>query len=191
MTLEDFWAYDDGTDTCYELENGELIAMSPESDLNQRIASFLFAYFLQLGISSQHLRPKLEVIVLGARATIRIPDLTVLTDEGLTALAGATQATVTMDMPPLRLVVEVVSPGKKNVDRDYRYKRSQYQARGIEHYWIVDPNAQKVTIFHLVEGLYEETVFRGEDAIASPFLTEVSVETPPTAATFLSAGDHA
>ena len=191
MTLEDFWAYDDGTDTCYELENGELIAMSPESDLNQRIASFLFAYFLQLGIPYPHLRPKLEVIVMGARATVRIPDLTVLTDEGLTALAGATQATVTMDMPPPRLVVEVVSPGKKNADRDYRYKRSQYQARGIEHYWIVDPITQKVTIFHLVEGLYEETVMKGDEVIASPFLTELGVDTPLTAAQILSAGDHA
>lgn len=191
MTLEDFWAYDDGTDTCYELENGELIAMSPESDLNQRIASFLFAYFLQSGIPFQHLRPKLEVIVMGSRATIRIPDLSVLTDEGGTALAGATQATVTMDMPPPRLVVEVVSPGKKNADRDYRYKRSQYQARGIEHYWIVDPIAQKVTIFHIVEGLYEETVVKGEEAIASPLLTELGINVPLTAAQLLSAGAHA
>lgn len=189
MTLEDFWAYDDGTDTCYELENGALITMSPESDLNQRIASFLFAYFLQLGIPYHHLRPKLEVIVMGSRATVRIPDLTVLADEGLTALAGATQATVTMDMPPPRLVVEVVSPGKKNADRDYRYKRSQYQAREIEHYWIVDPIAQKVTIFHLVDGLYEEAVFKGDDAVASPFLAEIAAEMTLTAAQILSAGD--
>jgi Uma2 family endonuclease len=52
-------------------------------------------------------------------------------------------------MPPPRLVVEVVSPGKTNIDRDYRYKRSQYQARGIAEYWIVDPITQRVTVLTL------------------------------------------
>lgn len=35
MTLEDYLNYDDGTDTRYELVNGELIAMPPESTLNK------------------------------------------------------------------------------------------------------------------------------------------------------------
>ena len=50
MTFEDFLNYDDGTDTLYELENGELIPVSSESDINQRIAVFLLIYFSQLGI---------------------------------------------------------------------------------------------------------------------------------------------
>ena len=52
MTFEEFLNYDDGTDALYELENGNLIAMPSESDLNQRIASFLFAVLLRLGIPS-------------------------------------------------------------------------------------------------------------------------------------------
>jgi Uma2 family endonuclease len=31
-------------------------------------------------------------------------------------------------------VVEVVSPEKEGMDRDYRYKRSEYAARGIDEY---------------------------------------------------------
>lgn len=80
-----------------------------------------------------------------------------------------------MDMPPPQLVVEVVSPGKKNRDRDYRYKRSQYQARGISEYWIVDPIEEKVTVFNLVEGLYEETAFKENEAIASPILLQLNL----------------
>jgi Uma2 family endonuclease len=52
MTFEEFLNYDDGTDALYELENGKLITMPSESDLNQRIASFLFTVLLRLGIPS-------------------------------------------------------------------------------------------------------------------------------------------
>ncbi|MEM8503145.1 MAG: Uma2 family endonuclease [Cyanobacteria bacterium P01_D01_bin.1] len=185
MSLEDFLSFDDGTDTLYELENGELLAMAPESELNQRIASFLFAYFLQAGISFECLRMRTELAVSGARATVRVPDFMVLSDELVAALEGATRATVTLEMPPPRLVVEVVSPGKKNSDRDYRYKKSQYEARGIEEYWIVDPIAQKVTVFSLMEGLYEARVFEGDAGIESLLLSVLKVEELLTAAQVL------
>ena len=143
MSLADFFAYDDGTNALYELENGELLVMPPESKLNRRIATFLLAYFVQVGILPQYLTMKTEV-VSGARATVRLPDLMVLSEELATVLEGATRPTVTLEMPPPRLVVEVVLPGKEAIDRDYRYKRSQYEARGIAEYWIVDPMAQRV-----------------------------------------------
>ncbi len=55
MTFEEFLNYDDGRDTLYELENGKLITMPSESDINQRIAMFLLIYFSQLGIPSYHI----------------------------------------------------------------------------------------------------------------------------------------
>ncbi|MEB3269083.1 MAG: Uma2 family endonuclease [Leptolyngbya sp.] len=70
-------------------------------------------------------------------------------------------------------------------DRDYRYKRSQYQARGIAEYWIVDPITQRVTVLPLVEGLYEEAVFEGDIAIDSPLLEELLDSGMPTAAQVL------
>jgi Uma2 family endonuclease len=45
MTFEDFLAYEEGTDSLYELENGELIPIYAESDINQRIAIFLLTCF--------------------------------------------------------------------------------------------------------------------------------------------------
>ncbi len=79
-------------------------------------------------------------------------------------------------MPPPLLVVEVVSPNQEK--RDYRYKRTEYAARGIAEYWIVDPLAeplqgriaQKVTVLEWVEGLYEEQVFAGDNKIESSVL---------------------
>lgn len=168
MTLAEFLNYDDGTDTLYELENGELIPVPSESDLNQRIASFLFAIFLMLGIPSYRIRIGIEVAVSGASVSVRVPDLVILSEDLAVALEGASRSMVLMDMPPPLLVVEVVSPNQEK--RDYRYKRTEYAARGIAEYWIVDPILQKVTVLEWVEGLYEEKVYSGEMAIVSPVL---------------------
>lgn len=69
------------------------------------------------------------------------------------------------------LVVEIVSSGKENEDRDYRYKRSEYGARGIAEYWIVDPEHPQVVVLTLVDGLYEEAIFRDDRLISQLFST--------------------
>jgi Uma2 family endonuclease len=176
MTLEEYLAYDDGTDNLYELERGELILMPFESEINRRISMFLVAYLLQRGIPSYRLTMKTEVAVSGSRVSVRVPDLLLLSEELATEMAGATRSIVLMDMPPPDLAVEVVSPKQEN--RDYRYKRSEYAARGISEYWIVDPIQAKVTVLEWVEGLYEEQVYTGESLIVSPLLgaLDLSVE---------------
>ena len=173
MTFEEFLNYDDGMDTLYELENGELIPVSSESDINQRIAMFLVAYFLMRGIPSYRIRMKAEVAVNSGQVGVRVPDLVVYSEELVIAMAGASRSLVFMDMPPPLLVVEVVSPNQAS--RDYRYKRSEYAARGIAEYWIVDPIAQKVTVFEWVEGFYEEKIYGGDQAIASPIFSNLEL----------------
>jgi Uma2 family endonuclease len=168
MTLEEFLAYDDGTDYLYELEQGELIQMPFESEINRRIAMFLAIYFSQQGIPSYRLTMKTEIAVSGTRVSVRVPDLVVLSEELATELEGASRSIVLMDMAPPSLIVEVVSPNQQK--RDYRYKRSEYAARGISEYWIVDPIDSKVTVLEWVEGLYEERVYVGDNAIVSPIL---------------------
>ena len=173
MTFEEFLNYDDGTDYLYELENGELIFMPSESELNQRIAIFLLIYFSQLGIPYYRLRMKTEIAVNSRMVGVRVPDLVVFSEELAQVMQNATRSLILMDMPPPLLVVEVVSPNQEK--RDYRYKRSEYAARGINEYWIVDPMAQKVTVLEWVEGLYEEQVFTGDEVICSPLFAEVKL----------------
>ncbi len=185
MTLAEFLAFYPEEDIRYELENGKLLEMPPEKNLNQRIASFLFAYFLQMGIRPGCLRIGLEVAVTGSKESVRIPDLVVLSEAADLALENARRSTIMPDMPPPELVVEVVSPGKENISRDYRYKRAQYQAREINEYWIVDPMANKVTILTLNEGLYDEAVFSGADVLVSPLLQESQLGNKVTAAQVL------
>ncbi len=87
-------------------------------------------------------------------------------------------------MPSPAMVVEVVSPGKVNEDRDYRYKRSEYAAPGIPEYWIIDGDRAKITLLTLLDGLYEETVFQDTDIIRSVTFPLLNL----TAAQVLAAG---
>ena len=183
LTLEEYLAYDDGTDTKYELVDGELVQMPPESDKNNLISLYLLSEFLKF-VPIQLIRHKdTEIVVTGNRTRVRLPDLMILTEELFVAIGGG-RATITQDMPSPALVVEVVSPGKVNEDRDYRYKRSEYAARGIPEYWIIDPGKEQVTLLTLIDGLYEETVFQGNSRIASATFPNLKL----TAAQVLAAG---
>ena len=65
------------------------------------------------------------------------------------------------------LVIEIVSPGTINRNRDYRYKHTEYAARGIAEYWIIDPENQQITVCQWVEGKYEDMIFKGNNPISS------------------------
>lgn len=184
LTLEEYLKYDDRPDSQYELVAGELVAITPESPKNVQISLFLLVNFLKF-VPLNRLSNKVEIVVAGSGATTRIPDLVVLTDELATVLEGAKRSTITLDMPPPALVVEVVSPGKANEDQDYRYKRSEYAARGIAEYWIVDPQTNAVIVLILIDGFYEETRFVGNSAIASTIFPELQL----TAEQILNAGE--
>lgn len=183
LTLKEYLAYDDGTETRYELVDGELVEMPPETKRNNLIAIYLLSKFLTLVSLDLICHKDTEIVVTGNRTRVRLPDLMILTEE-LRAAIGGKRATITPDMPPPALVVEVVSPGKANEDRNYRYKRSEYAARGIAEYWIVDPGNARVTVLTLVEGLYEESVFQGSERITSTTFPDLEM----TVAQVLEAG---
>jgi len=184
FTLEEYLAYDDGTDTQYELVDGELIEMPPEADKNNLIATYLVSEFFKL-IPFYLIRHKCtEIVVTGNRPCVRLPDLIILTEELFAAIRYGKRGTITQDMPSPALVVEVVSPGKVNQDRDYRYKRTEYAAREIPEYWIIDPVQEKVTVLTLVDGIYEESVFQEDNSITSASFPQLKL----TALQVLAAG---
>jgi len=175
MTMEDYFAFDDGTDSRYELVDGVLVEMPPESPENCKLAKLLMLELAKhISIVLINLKD-MQVVVSGRRAKVRLPDLTVLSEEGYAALAGKRRNTITFDMPPPVLVIEVVSPGQESRDRDYRYKRTEYAARGIPEYWIIDPELQQVTLCLWVNGQYEDTVYAGDAPIQSTVVPEFTL----------------
>ena len=175
MTMDEYLAHDEGTDTRYELVNGELVEMPVESQMNALIARFLLLELLKHFSMEMLAYKDTEIEVAGRRAKSRLPDLMVHSEESHAALVGAKRAILLRDMPPPALVIEVVSPGQENRDRDYRHKRTEYAARGIEEYWIIDPETQQITVCLWVNGQYEDTVYTGETQLKSTIVSEFNL----------------
>ena len=166
QSFAEYLAYDDGTDKLYELFNGELVEVPPESGTNVQIATFLLIQFASL-IGYRRVRGHGLELEVNGEPRNRYPDLTILREEHIEQLAKRNTVRLTMS-PPL-LVIEVVSPGELQRNRDYIAKRVQYQNCGIPEYWIINPNIQTVLILSLSESNYREVgSFSGESQLLSP-----------------------
>ncbi|MBD1844479.1 Uma2 family endonuclease [Cyanobacteria bacterium FACHB-63] len=170
----------------YELVNGEIIELPPESDPNVEIAGFLSSVLLQF-VPHYLIRRGTEIFVSSRTVTSRYPDLVILSEEGRAAIKGARRSTITPEMPPPRLVIEVVSPGEPgsdNYNRDYVDKPREYAARGIPEYWIVDPERSVVLVLTLQDDRYQTKEFGNGDRLVSPTFPNLQL----TAAQILEAG---
>jgi Uma2 family endonuclease len=94
--------------------------------------------------------------------------------------------TITLDMLPPVMAIEVVSPDKKQRDRDYINELAQYEAIAINTYWIIDPQPQKITVFHLERLGYQKLgEFRAHDLVPCPSFPSLAL----TATQILNAGE--
>jgi Uma2 family endonuclease len=181
-SFDDYLAYDDGTENFYELFNGELIQVPPESGYNTSVAFFLS---IQLAALVGHLRVRLHGLELEVRGEPknRYPDLTVIQPEHIELLAK--RNTIRLTMPPPLLVVEVVSPGELQWERDYVAKRAQYEDLGIPEYWILNPQDQTILVLAQGgQGFETLGAFAGDRPLESAQLAELNL----TAAQLFAAG---
>ncbi len=188
LTFADYLALDNsGLERRAELIDGVLTELPPETWLNNDIAMFLFLKLVETGIPFQQVKVhgcELQTPILeSGDAANRYPDLVVV-DEVHRAKPNQ-RMTITLDMPPPRLVVEVVSSGKTNRDRDYLRKRAQYAAIGIPEYLIVDPQAKVVILLVLVADGYQEAgQYQGRQHVHLPTFPNLDL----TAEQILTAG---
>lgn len=181
-SFEDYLTYDDGSDRLYELFNGELIEVPPESGYNTSLAFFLSIQFAAI-VGHLRVRPHgLELEVRGEPKN-RYPDLTIIRPEHIQLLTS--RNTIRLSMPPPLLVVEVVSPGDLQWERDYVAKRAQYEDLGIPEYWIINPQDQTVLVLEQNgQGYNPLDTITAEQPITSPQFPELNL----TAAQLFAAG---
>ncbi|MFO0891623.1 MAG: Uma2 family endonuclease [Isosphaeraceae bacterium] len=147
----------------YELINGVLI-VSPIPSLSERDPND------QLGYS---LRSYGETHPNGAALDLTVAEQTVETKQqrrradrviwaGLGRLPGETEAPT--------IVVEFVSAGKVNLERDYVSKRAEYREIGVKEYWIVDRFAKALMVHRFAEGQDQTLVIPATGTYETPLL---------------------
>ncbi len=178
FSLEEYLQYDDGTDTTYELVNGELLPMTLGKGQHGEIADFIHISLRQeiKRLGWEWVSKQMVVGIQSPRGdrwdTIRIPDVVVLPLVQWREIQDR-EAIIRLHEPPPLLVVEVVSDSTKVVD--YRTKRAEYSVIEIPEYWIVDPLSAKITVLTLADGWYDATELTVTDFICSPSFPDLKL----------------
>jgi Uma2 family endonuclease len=144
----------------YELVRGELLVTPSPSPIHQRICTRLWAqlahYFHERAIGEVFHAP-LDVIL--TKHDVFEPDLLVVSDPSHISKRG-------IEKPPL-LAVEILSPATRKVDRGVKFQR--YAELGVRHYWIVDPDGQRLQCFRLASGAFAPLIeAKGNATLAHP-----------------------
>lgn len=177
MTFEEFldWYSEDGN--CYELMGGEVILVRPRGE-HEEVTSLLTRK-LDREIERLDLPwfiPRTCCVKPGGNWDGYVPDLVVLDRVQLRSEPLWEKASTITGGQSARLVVEVAST---NWQDDYE----DYELLGIPEYWIVDyralgigsPKQPTVSVYTLVNGMYEAQKFRGEKAIISSIFPELDL----------------
>lgn len=151
-----------------EFTDGVVEVLPMPTDKHQSILGFLYLAFLSaVGSSSGkvHFAPLRLRIRPGK---YREPDLLLL-------LSAADSRRQNRFWLGADLALEVV--GEDKPVRDLVDKRGDYAEGGVPEYWIVNPQAETITVLRLRGDAYEEAgVYRRGDAAASVLLADFSVD---------------
>ncbi len=146
-TEEQYLKLTDGTNCLIEFTDGEIEVLPMPTERHQAILEFLFfalrTFILPLGGKVRFAPLRVQV----RTDKYREPDILLLRD----ARDPRRQDRYWLGAD---LVVEIVSPD--NPERDTVTKRADYAAAGIPEYWIVNPEAETVTVLTLAGGSYTD-----------------------------------
>ncbi|MEO0540746.1 MAG: Uma2 family endonuclease [Cyanobacteria bacterium P01_A01_bin.105] len=185
LTFEEYLAAYPEDGGIYELINGEVVMVNPRGD-HEEVIAYLVAEFnyemrrLQL----PYLLPRTCTVKPKSPYMGYKPDITVLkTDALLTEPRWQKSSTITQGTS-VPLAVEVVSTNWRD---DYGHKLTDYEAMGIQEYWIVDylglggrrhigrTRPPTLTLCKWVDGDYQIQQFRGRDKITSDIFPDAKL----------------
>ncbi len=143
---EDYFALE--TDRRIELTQGSLEFLPMPKVVHKLFALFLYQALLAFAqsanagfVSDSGLKVRLR------KGLIRLPDIVFVSREHKDDFDEDCYNRAS-------LVMEVVSPSRKDHNRDYITKRREYARGHIAEYWIVDPQLKKITVLALQQAKY-------------------------------------
>lgn len=166
--------YPENSEYRYELRRGVIVEMPKPKGQHSRLAGDLaFELGAHLRQANQpYFIPK-ECVIKLANDTGYEPDIVVLDETKLADEPRWERESVITLSQSIKLAVEVVSTNWRD---DYLLKLADYEAFGIQEYWIVDylglggrryigsPKQPTFTVCHLLDGEYELQQFRASNA---------------------------
>ena len=170
----------------YELHNGAIVKIPLGTGAHSLIIGFMFG---ELGFEIE--RYELACFIPGDCLLKPIhddsgyqPDIIVLNKAQLDKETRWEKESVITQGDSVRLAVEVVST---NWQDDYLRKVGEYEMMGIPEYWIVDylglggrrfignPKQPTLSVYQLVDGEYQVTLFTGNEKIESLAFPELQL----------------
>lgn len=166
LTVADLDAFPEDDGNRYELIDGELFVSRAPGIPHQRVL-----LNLEIGLSDYLKANPIGILVPGAGAIFSehdavIPDLALVQNERWDQVVTGEKFTGALD-----LVVEILSPGTQNRQRDLSAKRQLYAKYGVKEYWIVDSENQSVMVLSLRDETLEQiATLKGDHELTSPIL---------------------
>jgi Uma2 family endonuclease len=143
ISYREFLRTDFGESARVEWVDGKVVHMAPLSDKNTELQVFLilllgmFVDMQQLGA----LRIEPYNMKTGPKLPGRSPDI-------LFVASGNRRRLKSNHLEgPADLVIEVISPKSRNVDRKVKFK--EYEKGGVREYWLIDPRRKAADFFRL------------------------------------------
>ena len=133
----------------YEIIEGVKNTMSPAPNLGHgTIVGMLYFEFI-----NYILKNNIEAAVFGDNTDVYLPDgnlfmpdLTVVSNLDIADREGAIHGVPDM-------IVEVLS--RSTMKNDIGKKKDIYERNGVKEYWIINPWAKSIEVYHLIDGRYE------------------------------------
>lgn len=148
MTYEQFLRTDG--EEHYEWVDGELVMMAPVSDEHSDVSVFLIPLF-KMFIEQRDLgKIRIEPFQMKAAPGLpgRSPDILFVARKNVHRLKK-----LYLD-GPADLVVEIISPGSRGVDRGDKF--FEYEKGGVKEYWLIDPERKQAEFYALGrDGIYK------------------------------------
>lgn len=152
----------------YELIEGELYVSTAPDLIHQRAVGKIYTAFTKY--LEEH---PIGEILFGPGVILSdydgvIPDLVYLSNQRREEIASGERIYGAPNQ-----VIEILSPGTQNRERDRKLKLKLYSKFGVEEYWIVDPRVRAIEIYRREgETLKLFTTFISDETITTPLLPD-------------------
>ena len=187
VTFDEFitW-YPENSEYRYELHEGIIVEMPKPKGKHSEVAGFISGeLFVEIRrLQLPYFIPKECIVRSDDGESGYEPDVIVLDRDAIASEPRWERESIITMGRSIRLVVEVVST---NWQDDYLTKLRDYEALGIQEYWIVDylglggrlhigyPKHPTLSVHQLVEGEYEVQRFKEGDLIESPTFAQLNL----------------